>query len=356
MKSPYPWFGGKSRIMSKVWERFGDTPNYVDPFFGSNAPLLSRSGWDWTHSVWTDGKNRLETINDKDCFVANFWRALRDDPEQVARGADYPVNEADLHARHLWLVNNQDFIGQMKSDPDYYDAKVAGWWVWGLCSWIGSGWCHYPKPPQQRPNLKASVGIHRLSQQLPHLGDAGRGINRPSQKLPHLGDAGRGINRPSQKLPHLLGARRDEIYEYFAILAARFRRVRVCCGDWRRVLGPTPTEHNGTTAIILDPPYGVAANRDKNLYRMDSLTVANEVCTWAIENGDNPKLRIALFGYEDEHSQAMPGDWQVISWQTQGGYSAQNPNSNDNNKKERIWFSPHCLTVEKSFQLKWELK
>lgn len=323
MKSPYPWFGGKSRIMSRVWERLGDTPNYVDPFFGSNAPLLSRSGWDWTRSVWSDGKNRIETINDKDCFVANFWRALRDDPEQVTRWADYPVNEADLHARHLWLVNNQDFIGQMKSDPDFFDAKVAGWWVWGLCSWIGAGWCHYPKPHQTRP----------------HLGNAGMGINRPSQQLPHLGDAGG-----------------NEISEYFAILTARLRRVRVCCGDWRRVLGPTPTEYNGVTAIILDPPYGAAANRDKRLYSVDSLTVANEVREWAIENGDNPKLRIALFGYEDEHRRDMPADWQVISWKTQGGYSGQNPNDNDNNKKERIWFSPHCLTVETSLQLKWELK
>lgn len=309
--------------MSEVWQRLGDTPNFVDPFFGSNAPLLSRSGWDWSRGIWSDGKNKIETINDKDCFVANFWRALCDDREKVARWADQPVNEADLHARHLWLVNNQDFIGQMKSDPDYYDVKVAGWWVWGLCSWIGSGWCHYPEPPQQ---------------------------------LPHLGNAGQGIHRPSQQLPHLRNAGRDEIYEYFAMLAARLRQVRVCCGDWRRVLGPTPTEHNGLTAIILDPPYGEAAGRDKDLYSVDSLTVANEVRVWATENGDNPKLRIALFGYEDEHSHTMPDNWEILHWKTQGGYSTQNRNDNDNNQKESVWFSPHCLDIEKSFQLKWELK
>lgn len=301
----------------------GDTPNYVDPFFGSNAPLLSRSDWDWTHSGWANGKNRIETINDKDCFVANFWRALSDNPEQLALWADQPVNEADLHARHKWLINNQDFIAQMKSDPDYYDVKVAGWWVWGLCAWIGGGWCHYSEPHQQRPALSS----------------AGMGVHRPSQKRPHLGDAGRG-----------------EIYEYFAMLAARLRRVRVCCGDWRRVLGPTPTEHNGLTAIILDPPYGEAAGRDKRLYSVDSPTVADEARDWATENGDNPKLRIALFGYEDEHSHKMPDNWEILHWKTQGGYSSQNQNGNDNNQKERIWFSPHCLDVERSIQLEWELK
>lgn len=29
LKSPFPYFGGKSRIASAAWERFGDVPNYV---------------------------------------------------------------------------------------------------------------------------------------------------------------------------------------------------------------------------------------------------------------------------------------------------------------------------------------
>lgn len=28
MKSPFPWFGGKSRVAHLVWDRFGDVPNY----------------------------------------------------------------------------------------------------------------------------------------------------------------------------------------------------------------------------------------------------------------------------------------------------------------------------------------
>jgi hypothetical protein len=34
LKVAYPWFGGKSRIASTVWEYFGDVTNYVEPFFG----------------------------------------------------------------------------------------------------------------------------------------------------------------------------------------------------------------------------------------------------------------------------------------------------------------------------------
>ena len=37
---PVVW--GKSRVADLVWKRFGDTPNYVEPFFGSGAVLLKR--------------------------------------------------------------------------------------------------------------------------------------------------------------------------------------------------------------------------------------------------------------------------------------------------------------------------
>lgn len=42
LKAPFPWFGGKSKIANEVWRRFGDVPNYVEPFFGSGAVLLGR--------------------------------------------------------------------------------------------------------------------------------------------------------------------------------------------------------------------------------------------------------------------------------------------------------------------------
>lgn len=307
LRAPFPWFGGKSRVAHLVWQRFGDTPNFVEPFAGSLAVLLNRPGWDVNTSGWKNGQNRIETANDKDCFLSNFWRALQNDPNKVAYWADWPVNEADAHSRHWWLVKQVDFIERMKTDPDYYDVKIAGWWVWGICQWIGGGWCEHPE-----------------WQQRPHLGDAGRGINRPSQQLPHLGDAGRG-----------------ELYDYMNLLAARLRRVRVCCGDWMRVLGPTPTFKQGLTAVFLDPPYSAEAGRDDKLYAVEDLTIAHEVRQWAIENGDNPLLRIALCGYLGEYE--MPESWECVAWKANGGYSNRNGDGNDNSTKERIWFSPHCL-------------
>jgi hypothetical protein len=284
-------------------------PNLVEPFFGSGAVLLGRESDPGT-----------ETVNDLDC-MANFWRALQADPVAVAKAADWPVNEADQHARHLWLCSQADFRERMKVDPEFYDAKIAGWWVWGQCIWIGSGWC---------------------SVELPHLGDAGTGVHR---KLPHLGDAGTGCL--DQKRPHLMtggkgihSARAAALGEYMQRLSDRLRRVRVCCGDWSRVLGPSVTFKHGITAVFLDPPYGDEAKRAGDLYAQDSGSVAGAVRQWAIENGTNPLMRIALCGYEGEHQ--MPNDWECVPWKAKGGYGNQG-DSNENAARERVWFSPHCL-------------
>lgn len=242
------------------------------------------------------------------------------------------VHNCDLHARHLWLVNRrEDITDRLMADPDWYDAQTAGWWVWGLCSWIGSGWCSGQGPWQARDGKLVDT------RQIPHLGDAGMGINR---KLPHLGSAGMGINRQRQ---HLRAS--------FAALADRLRDVRVCCGDWSRVMGDSVTiKHAGITGVFLDPPYADTAGRDSDLYACDDQQVAHQVREWAIAHGDDPRLRIALCGYAGEH--AMPDTWTAYAWKAMGGYGSQGQGiGRSNAAKEIIWFSPHCLTARRQAYL-----
>jgi hypothetical protein len=60
----------------------------------------------------------------------------------IASWCDWPVNENDLTARHIWLVNRKDTLqAKLEGDPDYFDAKVAGWWCWGMACWIGGRFC-----------------------------------------------------------------------------------------------------------------------------------------------------------------------------------------------------------------------
>jgi DNA adenine methylase len=293
LKSPYPFFGGKGRVADIIWSGLGEITNYVEPFAGSLAVLLSNKN-----------RPKIETVNDIDCFISNFWRAISNDAEAVAKYADYPVHEADLHARHQWLVSQatDEFRLKMNSDPDYYDVKIAGWWVWGMGASIGNNWLQ-PKGLNAAPLLSsAGGGIHGLS---------------------------------------------NNILDWFTQLQKRTRRVRVCCGDWSKVVTPSVTFNNvglsakDITGIFLDPPYDYKG-RDK-VYKEES-NVFQSVCDWAINNGDNPKLRIVLCGYDGDHP--IPATWRTYNWKSGGGYSGLgNSRGKENAKREMIWFSPHCVEV-----------
>ena len=364
-KSPYPWFGGKSSIAALVWARLGNVRNFVDPFLGSCAFLLGRpEPWEGT-----------ETVNDADGMVSNFWRAIQADPAATAKFADWPVNENDLHARHVWLRGQREnLVARLEGDPDYFDPKIAGWWVWGQCCWIGAGWCDETTTgpwsvvevdghPQLVRLGNAGRGVKR---QLVHLGNAGRGVNRQlvhlgtagqgvNRKRVHLGDAGCGVNRKRVHIAtHGIGRgvcadrARGDLESYFAILQDRLRDVRVCSGDWSRVCGPTPTIKQGLTGIVLDPPYS-HQERDPSLYAEDH-DVSADVRRWCIDWTDDARMRIALFGYEGEGHEELDGlGWDCVAWKTQGGYAGQgagdSPGAN-NSVRERIWFSPSCLSGE----------
>lgn len=279
LRAPFPYFGGKSRAAHLVWEALGDVASYVEPFCGSAAVLLARP-----HAP------RVETINDADGMVANFWRAVATDPGAVAHHADWPVNEADLHARHRWLIGQRESLTErLIADPAWFDARVAGWWCWGACAWIGDGWC-----------------------------------SAESRKIPNVdGHGGKGV--------HALGGFGPES---FTALAKRLRRVRVACGDWQRVLGGSALRaHGGACGVFLDPPY---AEGDMD-YAAGGTGISADVRQWAIEHGADRALRIVLAGYEGEHP--MPAGWRAVEWTAGRGFSGA---ENTNRRRERLWLSPHC--------------
>lgn len=379
MKAPFPYFGGKSRAAELIWSRLGNVGNYVEPFAGSLAVLLARP-----HEA------RIETVNDRDCYISNFWRALRADPHKVAGYADWPVNEADMQARHKWLCQRKAFRERILKEPHYYDAKVAGWWVWGISQWIGAGWCsrpewigragggRCPRGLNAGMHLSSQMGIHANGDGMnkrPVLNRGARGVvshrgapvtecREEQQARPHLSDAGNGVHKKPnlsgngqtgihRKLPLMSrsnkrGATNPAILPWLLELADRLRRVRVCCGDWSRVVTPSCTWKLGggqLTGILLDPPYDHSM-RDNRLYGIET-DIGGEVREWAIANGDNRNLRIALCGLEGEHE--MPKSWEVVPWKAPRGYS------NKGKRLEVVWFSPHCLRTANLFDFEnWE--
>lgn len=309
LRAPFPWYGGKARASALIWARFGTVRSYVEPFAGSLAVLLGRPDPD---------PSMIETVNDLDCYVANAWRGIAFDPEAVAHYADWPVVEIDLRARHRWLARNKPAMqARLEEDPEYFDPKAAGWWVWGVSCWIGDGWC----------SSKAAATGESVKR--PHLTEAGMGVHAVGavhSKRPSVERGGRGVQRST--IDSGEGIRR-----WFLDLQARLRRVRVLCGDWRRCVGPAlTTSWAETVGVLLDPPYDPKM-RKATLYAQDAPGLSKDVRLWALEAGQDKRMRIALCGLEGEH--AMPDDWEVVSWKA--------ASETRNADKERIWFSPGCL-------------
>lgn len=320
---PYIWFGGKRSVAPTVWQALGDVDNYVEPFFGGGSVWLLRPH-----------EPRLETMNDYDGFVANFWRAVQAEPDAVADGMNWPVNEIDLEARHRALCKmpeKEEFLERMKHEAKYYDVERAAWWCWGLNAWIGRGWCEGEYWPDE-PGKSHGRGVCDGANKRPHLGGAGVGIHR---QLPHLGDAGRGET-----------ARRGQnLRDWMRAIADRLRNVRVCCGDWQRVCTDGATAHGAIVGIFLDPPYSYDAKRDKNIYRVEDGDIAHRVREYCLSRTGNDRYRIVLCGYEDDHEELEAHGWRVHAWKTQGGFAnfSKQEQGKLNAHRERIWFSPSCL-------------
>ncbi len=298
LSAPFPYFGGKSRIAPIIWQALGDPRVYIEPFFGSGATLLARPASD----------HHREIINDKDGFVANFWRAIQQRPRAVARWATWPSNEIDLQARHRWLCDAKRkarYVARMRRDPDYCSAKIAGWWVWGLSQSIGAGWCMGEWHGEGDPR------------------NSGEGIDGPK--------------RPSDSEMGVFAAsRRDRLGEVFEGLSNRLRRVRVLCGDWRRVV--TPSNFSGFPAgVFLDPPYAHSTGRDCNVYAHEMVTT-DAVRERAFELGRDNRVRVVLAGQEGEYR--LPG-WKVLAWRRRAGF-ARTDRAVADRAGERLWLSPGC--------------
>jgi site-specific DNA-adenine methylase len=202
-------------------------------------------------------------------------------------------------------------------------------------------------------------GVHKISiGKIPHLGDTGKGVHKISiGKIPHLGNTGKGVHKISLgQIPHLstagsgvhkisLGAS-EGVLEWFRQLSSRLRRVRVTCGDWTVTCnGHWQGLHGQTVGFFLDPPYGHKANREKDLYNEDSMSLTEDVIAWALERAQDNKTKIVLCGYIEEGEPLLNSGWSVHTWKANGGYGNQG-GPNENRHREALFLSPQCLPIQ----------
>ena len=397
LSSPFPFFGGKSRLAAQIWAKLGNPTVYVEPFAGSLACLLARP----------DGPGQREIVCDLDGGISNFWRAVTADPDLVAAYSDYPTFHADLTARHKWLrAWFAEHTAELSNDPHFYCAKAAGWWVWGISLWIGGGWCNAistkkdGEPWDQIPQLPSHGGMNGINaqrvwdvrpavtsangvsaqaqraQKVPKVlnnpggsGVSAQGTRATPDKRPYVDGKGPGWQGVSaQRLtvpdqipkiyadPYGSGVSaqkktRPDLVEWFRAIQERLKGVIVLNRGWESALTPTllmhtPTSPKPPVGILLDPPY-LTTDRQSELYGSDADGSSSDVATaayaWAIANGD--RFRIAYCCHEGDFP--VPEGWTFITASFGGVKDVERRAS----RQDMVMFSPLCVPDEPDPQM-----
>lgn len=316
-ETPFVWFGNKKRVARFVWDLLGDTNLYIEPFFGTGAVLFSRP---------ENNLPRHEVVNDKDGYLVNFWRALKHDPDGVAYWAYDILSKHDLSAKHYWLVTEgKERLGdRLAGDVEFYDSKVAGYWVWGACAWFGSDWCSGKGPWFSEDGL--------FVREVGHEGP-GVSIKNPSAYVR------RGVLRfmrdnagdnPFSPPPALV----DFLYS----LAWRIKNVIIFNDDWHKCVTGGVIAGSKNVGIFLDPPYLMETSDGAYNYYDDETPL--NVGEWCLKHTNDYK--IVLCGYDGEHDKLLTAGWKKFAWKNNVSYHYGNEKKNDNRFKERIWASPLC--------------
>lgn len=127
LKPPFTYFGGKTAMADRIVALLPPHGHYVEPFAGSLAVLLAKR------------PSHMETVNDLDGNIVNFWRVLRDDPAGLERACALTPHS---RAEHL------EAYGEMTGLTDLERARRT--WVRLTQGRGGSmrrtGWRYYVNP------------------------------------------------------------------------------------------------------------------------------------------------------------------------------------------------------------------
>lgn len=127
LKPPFAYYGGKTILAPRIAELLPAHDHYVEPFAGSLAVLLAKE------------PSRAETVNDLDGDLVNFWKVLRDQPEELERVAmltphsrDEYASSKDLEgvsdverARRVWVRLTQGRSNSMKPTGWRYGRDIS---------------------------------------------------------------------------------------------------------------------------------------------------------------------------------------------------------------------------------------
>jgi DNA adenine methylase len=225
LNSPIKWIGGKSRLRKQIIALLPAHSCYVEPFAGAAWVLFGKSPSD------------VEILNDKEQELINFFRVVKDKPEELIASFDLElVSRAEFDRLADLDLSNLDDVQRAHR---FYYIIMAGW----------GGELHYPR-------FQTSII------------DGGHG------------------NR-------LIGALKT-LRQRLQPIHDRLRTVIIENLDWQECIDRYDRQG---TVMYLDPPYpGNKCNYSHNMRKWDAHNLLFDrlkktKCKWILSSYDKPEIR-----------------------------------------------------------------
>lgn len=154
VKPPFAYYGGKTTLAPKIADLLPRHEHYVEPFAGSLAVLLAKEPTTW------------ETVNDLDDLLVNFWRVLRDRPDDLMHAAMLTPHSRTEYAKACEPIETEDEIERARlvwvritqGRKNSTRPGAASHWRYGQTASKGHSWPSYLSAYSQRMSEVA----HRL--------------------------------------------------------------------------------------------------------------------------------------------------------------------------------------------------
>lgn len=126
LKPPFPYYGGKTRVASSIVDLLPDHKHYIEPFAGALSVLFAKP------------PSVMETVNDINGDIVNFFRVLRNDRERLEQACFLTPHSREEHA----LARDLDVADPVERARRTFVLLSQG----RNASLRKTGWAHFQNP------------------------------------------------------------------------------------------------------------------------------------------------------------------------------------------------------------------
>jgi len=144
MKTPISYYGGKQSMLKHILPIIPEHTNYVEPFFGGGAVF------------WAKDKVDVETINDYNGMVINFYEQLKTNFDELKLLIDATPYSREVYKKAMVIYENPYLFTSVHKSWAFWVGTVQGFSN-KIGSWRSSTQTH--KESQLNFNKKSELTI-----------------------------------------------------------------------------------------------------------------------------------------------------------------------------------------------------